>query len=49
MPVIELLKVILNGIGDLLANLLSSLVGLDLGRSDVSLDSISCGSPELVI
>ncbi len=49
MPVIELLKVILNGIGDLLANLLSGLVGLDLGRSDVSLDSISCGSPELVI
>ncbi len=48
-PVIELLKVILNGVGNLVANLLSGLVGLDLGRSDVSLDSISCGSPELVI
>lgn len=48
-PVIELLKVILNGVGDLVSNLLSDLVGLDLGRSDVSLDSISCGSPELVI
>lgn len=48
-PVIDLLSGLLNSIGSLLSNILSNIVGVDLGRSDVTLDSLSCGAPELVI
>lgn len=51
-PVIDLalnlLKPILNGIGDLLSNLLTNLLGLELGRTDVHVQSIQCGGAQLV-
>lgn len=48
-PVVSLLSGLLDGIGSLLANLLSNTIGLDLTRSDITLDELSCGSPALVI
>lgn len=47
-PVLELLKPGLNGVGDLLSNSLDDLAGIELGRTDVTLDSVSCGQTELV-
>lgn len=48
-PLLALLEPLLNGIGLLLSNLLSNLLGLDLGRTDITLDSITCGRGQLVI
>lgn len=47
-PVILLLKPILNGVGDLLNIILAKVLGLELGRTDVTVESISCGVPRLV-
>lgn len=47
-PVLELLKPILNGIGTLLTTILADVLGLELGRTDVTVHAISCGTPQLV-
>lgn len=47
-PVILLLKPILNGVGELLNIILAKVLGLELGRTDVTVESISCGTPRLV-
>lgn len=47
-PVILLLKPILNGVGELLNIILAKVLGLELGRTDVTVESISCGAPRLV-
>ncbi|MEZ2745710.1 pilus assembly protein TadG-related protein [Halopseudomonas bauzanensis] len=47
-PVLALLKPILNGIGKLLTLILADVLGLELGRTDVTVHSISCGTPQLV-
>lgn len=47
-PVLELLKPILNGIGALLTSILADVLGLELGRTDVTVHAISCGTPQLV-
>ncbi|EZQ17993.1 membrane protein [Halopseudomonas bauzanensis] len=47
-PVLELLKPILNGIGHLLSVVLADVLGLELGRTDVTVHTISCGTPQLV-
>lgn len=47
-PLIELLKPILNTVGGLVSNLLSNTLGLELGRTDVSLQSMSCQNAKLV-
>lgn len=47
-PVLQLLKPILNGVGHLLTSILTSVLGLELGRTDVTVHSISCGTPQLV-
>ena len=48
-PLFKLLEPLLNGIGGLLSGLLSDVLGLDLGRTEVTLDSINCGTARLVI
>lgn len=47
-PVLELLKPIFNGVGQLLNQVITDALGLELGRSDVTLHSLSCGAPQLV-
>ena len=47
-PILELLKPILNGVGGLLKVVLTDFLGLELGRTDVTVHSISCGAPRLV-
>lgn len=47
-PVLQLLKPILNGIGALLTTILANALGLELGRTDVTVHAISCGTPQLV-
>jgi len=47
-PVLQLLKPLLNGIGHLLTFILADVLGLELGRTDVTVHSISCGTPQLV-
>lgn len=47
-PLLELLKPILNTVGGLISNLLGSTLGLELGRTDVSLQSMSCQNAKLV-
>ena len=47
-PVILLLKPILNGVGELLNIIVAKVLGLELGRTDVTVESISCGAPRLV-
>ncbi|MDN7130809.1 pilus assembly protein TadG-related protein [Halomonas sp. MC140] len=47
-PVLNILKPILNGVGGLVTTLLADSLGLELGRTDVRVESISCGVPTLV-
>lgn len=47
-PVLAALKPVLNSVGTLLTNTLASLLGLELGRTDVSMQSIQCSSAQLV-
>ncbi|MDY0206615.1 MAG: pilus assembly protein TadG-related protein [Pseudomonas sp.] len=47
-PVILLLKPILNGVGHLLTVILADVLGIEIGRTDVTVHSISCGAPRLV-
>lgn len=47
-PVLAVLKPILNSVGALLTNLLADLLGLELGRTDVSMQSIQCNAAQLV-
>ena len=47
-PILNLLKPIFNGVGDLVTTLLADSLGLELGRTDVRVESISCGVPTLV-
>ncbi len=48
-PVISLLTPILNGLGGLLSNVLQNVLGLELGRTDVQLRTMECGTGRLVI
>jgi len=49
MPLVQkALQPVLNATGQLVADLLSDIVGLDLGRSDVSLHSLGCHNVKLV-
>jgi len=45
---VQALKPILNGVGTLLTATLDDVLGLELGRSDVKVESLSCGVPTLV-
>lgn len=45
---LDLLRPVLNGIGGLLSNVLSSALGLEAGRTDVHVQSIQCGGAQLV-
>lgn len=45
---LDLLKPLLNNIGSLLSDLLANLLGLELGRTDVHVQSIQCGGAQLV-
>lgn len=47
-PVLQLLKPILNGIGHLLDTLLADVLGLELGRTYVHVQSVSCNAPALI-
>ncbi len=47
-PALNLLKPLLNGVGNLLSNVLDDLLGIELGRTDVHLHDLSCGAPALV-
>ncbi|WP_205342660.1 pilus assembly protein TadG-related protein [Denitrificimonas caeni] len=47
-PVILLLKPILNGVGGLLNTILNDVLGIELGRTDVTVSSINCNNPVLV-
>ncbi len=48
-PVVDnTLRPLLNGIGQLLSSLLSEVLGLQLGRTDVHMQSIQCGRSQLV-
>ncbi|MCK9469052.1 MAG: hypothetical protein M0Q49_06500 [Porticoccaceae bacterium] len=47
-PVLELLKPILNGVGNLLDTVLADVLGLELGRTSVHVQSVSCEAPALV-
>lgn len=46
-PVLDLIKPVFNSVGTTVSNLLSSL-GLDLGKSQIKVHTISCGLPRLV-
>ena len=49
MPLVQtVLQPILNALGQLVSDLLASIVGLDLGRTDVSLQSLGCYNVRLV-
>jgi len=47
-PVLDVLKPALNGIGTLLTTTLANVLGLELGRTDVHVQSIQCNSAQLV-
>lgn len=48
-PVVDnTLRPLLNGVGQLLSSLLSEVLGLQLGRTDVHMQSIQCGRSQLV-
>lgn len=47
-PVLNLLKPILNGVGLLLTALLDDVLGLELGRTDVTALAIDCDPAQLV-
>jgi len=47
-PVLAALKPVLNSIGTLLTTTLADLLGLELGRTDVSVQSIQCDAAQLV-
>ncbi|MCL7462309.1 pilus assembly protein TadG-related protein [Pseudomonas sp. NW5] len=47
-PVVALLEPILNAVGTLLTTLLADILGVELGRTDVELYSVGCGTPKLV-
>lgn len=47
-PLLQLLQPILNSVGGLISNLLGSTLGLELGRTDVHLQSLSCQNAKLV-
>lgn len=47
-PVLDLLKPLLNGVGNLLTKVLDDVLGIELGRTDVHLHDLSCGAPALV-
>lgn len=47
-PVLNLLKPILNGVGSLLTALLDGVLGLELGRTDVTALAIGCDPAQLV-
>lgn len=47
-PLVQLLEPILNAVGSLLTTLLADVLGLELGRTDVELYSVGCGTPKLV-
>jgi len=47
-PILDILKPVLNSVGALLTNLLADLLGLELGRTDVSMQSIQCNAAQLV-
>lgn len=47
-PLTEALEGVLDQIGELLTALLADTLGLELGRTDVELHSVSCGTPRLV-
>ncbi|KIP99495.1 MULTISPECIES: pilus assembly protein TadG-related protein [Pseudomonas] len=46
-PVIDLIKPLLNSVGTAVSSLLTSL-GLELGKSEIKVHSISCGIPQLI-
>lgn len=47
-PLLDVLKPVLNGIGTLLTTTLANVLGLELGRTDVHVQSIQCNSAQLV-
>ena len=47
-PILAALKPVLNSVGTLLTNLLASVLGLELGRTDVNVQSIQCSAAQLV-
>lgn len=47
-PILDILKPVLNSVGKLLTDLLADLLGLELGRNDVSMQSIQCNAAQLV-
>ncbi|WP_295575705.1 TadG family pilus assembly protein [uncultured Stenotrophomonas sp.] len=47
-PILTALRPVLNSVGALLTNLLASVLGLELGRTDVNVQSIQCSAAQLV-
>jgi len=47
-PALELLKPILNSIGQVVSTLLTNVLGIELGRTDVHVQSIQCSTAQLV-
>jgi len=47
-PVLETLKPLLNGVGTLLSQTLGQILGMELGRTDVHMQSIQCTPAQLV-
>ncbi|MBK0055525.1 TadG family pilus assembly protein [Stenotrophomonas sp. S39] len=47
-PILSALKPVLNSVGALLTQVLADLLGLELGRTDVSMQSIHCNAAQLV-
>ncbi|MDW7603001.1 hypothetical protein R1V99_21315, partial [Stenotrophomonas maltophilia] len=47
-PILAALRPVLNSVGTLLTNLLASVLGLELGRTDVNVHSIQCSAAQLV-
>ncbi|ROP80424.1 putative membrane protein [Stenotrophomonas rhizophila] len=47
-PVLETLKPLLNGVGTLLSQTLGQILGVELGRTDVHMQSIQCTPAQLV-
>src|SRR5690606_858867 len=49
LPIIELVERLLNLVGEfILTPLLDDLLGLELNRTDVTLQDVACGAPRLV-
>lgn len=47
-PPLQVLKPLLNGVGDLLSRILAQQLGIELGRTDVHVQSIQCSPAQLV-